>query len=1002
MKPTLKKSLTILMLLFVSLTTKAQTILANFEDIPVGTKWTMWQKEGNSISSTATVEVDPTNPNNHILHIRLKDWGTFPEFNVPSEYAGIAILSKYKSVRFRLYRTASETDDYKQMHVYYGNDQIYADQSYPQQGNRREWQNRSYDLKNIKESNTSTKLRLGLHHASSDYYIDDVALYGPFDDYKEIADGILNICKKNTSSDYSVYTTPTLIPEEKSLTVYTSRYTDFYAPLAGKGTLNIYSGGERTYIGEHVNKKYADWSLFTGDVHVYPYKEVETSAGFYGLVMATNGKTFSPENIKACIEEGKVCSSFDNNRVFLHKGAAIAMENGTRAARYGELNTEADSRLYGYYKNTSGTGAYYLIGNLNTDATLAGLISPTDNTSSQNLGIIKEGKGTYRLTSKNNLMPGGIRVIGGRFNVNGDAKCPVTIFKSSIFGGTGSVYGNIDNYGILEPGDKNDSNISGIGTLKATLLIAHPASTYRVKIKSADEHDALSLSGDVKFSKNCEDFTTSNESPRLRVILAEDYNLSVGDEIEVLTAKTKTEADTWQWNVIFPSHFTWTMEERTLSDGRYAVVLKVTSLVDDPDNAGNDDIKDGDDDDDDKKDDDKTTYHDDGDTHSLREYADEAGVRIGMAVSSYIDINNSNDARTKLIKSNFNMVVPENNLKFESVEPSQNYFSYGEGDKLVNFAKQNNMYMRGHTLAWHNQLAQWVSSDGKKNDKNWTKKQLLDILKNHIMNVVGHYKGKISEWDVVNECLDDDQSIVRTNPDGYKLRQQSVWTIVCGEEFIDSAFVWAHRADPDAKLILNDYDNEFMGQAKALAFYNLAKRLKKDGRPIDGVGFQCHLNAGKVDHNALRNNIARYADLGLSCTITELDLGIDDITEASLQQQARDYKKIIDTAMSQPHCRSVLIWGLTDDMSWRSSSPLIWDNENKAKPAFYAVRAGLHDIGTGINAPVMEESGIDGASLLRTEYYSINGIRITEPSGLCIMRKVYSNGTTTSKTILRK
>lgn len=996
MKKSLTTSILSLTLSLSSLTTNAQTIIANFDDIAIGTKWTMWGVYGTS-SSTATVEADPKNANNHVLHIKVKEWNTFPEFSIPEEYAGSAILGKFNTVRFRLYRSTSETDDYKQVHIYYGSDQIYADQSYPYQGDKGVWQSRSYDLKNIPESSTATKMRLGIHHENSDYYIDDVALYGPFDDYKEIESGILNICTKNTSSSYTTYTTPTFIPEGKSLTVYTSRYTDFYAPLAGSGTLNIYAGGERSYIGEHTNKKYADWSLFTGDVHVYPYKEVETTAGFYGLVMATNGKTFSPENINACIEEGKVCSSFTDSRVFLHDGAAIAMENGTRAARYGELTTEAGSRLYGYYR-TNASGSYYLIGNLGTDATLAGLIAPMEN--SQKLGIIKEGMGTYRLTSKGNIIPGGIRVTAGRFNVCGDANCPVYIFKSSVFGGNGTVNGTIDNYGILEPGDKTEDNISGIGTLSATSLIAHPASTYRVKIKSATEHDALKLSGDVKFSKNTQDFQTSEDSPRLRIILDEDHSLSVGDEIEVLSAKTKSDADAWQWDVIFPSHLSWTMEERTSDEG-YAVILKVTSLDDDPENAGNDNVKDGDDQEEEEEKDD-TTYSDDGDNTPLRQYADQAGVRLGVAVSSYVDINNSSDARTQLIKKHFNMVVPENNLKFDSVEPSRNYFSYGGGDAVANLAKANNMYMRGHTLAWHNQLPQWVSVDGKKNDKDWTKQQLLDILKNHIMNVVGHYKGKIAEWDVVNECLDDDQSIVRNNPDGYKLRQQSIWTTVTEEEFIDSAFVWAHRADPDAKLILNEYGNEFKGEAKSEAFYNLVKRLLKDGRPIHGVGFQCHLNAGKINHKALRENIERYADLGLSCVITELDLGIDDLKEASLQQQARDFKKIIDTAMSQPHCRSVLIWGLTDDASWRTSNPLLWNSSNTAKPAFYAVRAGVRETATGITSPTIPEASASdlNGSLLRTEWYSLDGIRISTPRGLCIQRSIYANGKVISKAIL--
>ena len=147
----------------------------------------------------------------------------------------------------------------------------------------------------------------------------------------------------------------------------------------------------------------------------------------------------------------------------------------------------------------------------------------------------------------------------------------------------------------------------------------------------------------------------------------------------------------------------------------------------------------------------------------------------------------------------------------------------------------------------------------------------MQILENHITNVVKHFKGKVSEWDVVNECLDDDQTTIRSNPDGYDLRT-SVWTRAIGEDFIDSAFVYAHRADPDVLLYLNDYGVELQGKAKSMAFYNLAMRLKKSGIPIDGVGLQCHFSIGDVDSVKLDNTIRKFAEAGLKCIITELDM----------------------------------------------------------------------------------------------------------------------------------
>ena len=120
-----------------------------------------------------------------------------------------------------------------------------------------------------------------------------------------------------------------------------------------------------------------------------------------------------------------------------------------------------------------------------------------------------------------------------------------------------------------------------------------------------------------------------------------------------------------------------------------------------------------------------------------------------------------------------------------------------------------------------------------------------------------HYKGKVKEWDVVNECLDDDQTAVRTNPDAYELRT-TVWLRAIGEDYIDSAFVYARQADPNALLYLNDYGVELQGKAKSAAFYNLALRLKNSDIPIDGVGLQCHFSIGDVDSVKLENTIKRF------------------------------------------------------------------------------------------------------------------------------------------------
>jgi GH35 family endo-1,4-beta-xylanase len=205
-----------------------------------------------------------------------------------------------------------------------------------------------------------------------------------------------------------------------------------------------------------------------------------------------------------------------------------------------------------------------------------------------------------------------------------------------------------------------------------------------------------------------------------------------------------------------------------------------------------------------------------------------------------------------------------------------------------------------------------------------------------------HYKGKVREWDVVNECLDDNQTSVYTNPDSYNLRKQSVWQVAIGDDYIDSAFVFAHRADPDAILYLNDYGVELQGKAKTAAFYNLAVRLKNDGIPIDGVGLQCHFSIGDVDSVKLDNTIKRFGEAGLKCIITELDMGVPSTSEADLLEQARNYRVITDIMLNHDNCPSMLIWGIKDNDSWREgSNPLLYTAGLDKKPAWFAVRSAL-------------------------------------------------------------
>ena len=771
----------------------------------------------------------------------------------------------------------------------------------------------------------------------------------------------IDISGDNTDKTATQYSTPLTIADSETVDVKMARYSYFSSKITGTGRLNIHAGGERAYLGNS-DKKWNEWGDYTGPVHIYPYRDNCPSASMYAAVLMNGGKQFSADNI----ELNKVNRSLENNTVTLHEGATLCTEANTAGSgfRIGALNTEVGSTLQGYMKN--GRSAYYMLGLTNTDFTLAGRIAPADYRDDTMLGIIKEGTGTMTITGNSNYLSGALRILDGRVMIMNDRKAAETgklrgalgakpsdqdaiafVFSKGVLGGTGSIGGSVDNYGTIEPG------ADGIGLLtiknyaaeKNANLFLHPGSTLRFEIASTTVFDQLYVAGEVKYSKTTEDFMTSDAMPIIDVVVADDADLKVGDEITILTDNGKVSND-WHFNVR-ANKYTWEIVEfqfwRNPDIRQFTLRLVSLDNMAGPDTPDNPEIP-------------ESTmgafYNDPGidemaDKKSLKYYANQNGKCIGTAISLYKnDLTNSSLAETEAVGFQFNMLVAENEMKPEAFGGQNgkfNLYNSTDASKIVNFARTKKMAMRGHCLVWNQQSPTWISSDGgKTNDKNWTRQQALDIMKNHITNVVGFYKGKVREWDVVNECLDDNQPAVRTNPEGYDMKKNCVWQQAIGDDYVDSAFVYAHQADPDAELYLNDYGVELQGKAKSAAFYNLAVRMKNAGIPIDGVGLQCHFSIGDVDSLRLDQTVSRFEEVGLKCIITELDMGIPDTSDASLEEQARSYRVITDIMLNHDNCPSMVIWGLKDNNSWReSSSPLLFTAQLDKKPAYYAVRSAL-------------------------------------------------------------
>jgi endo-1,4-beta-xylanase len=316
---------------------------------------------------------------------------------------------------------------------------------------------------------------------------------------------------------------------------------------------------------------------------------------------------------------------------------------------------------------------------------------------------------------------------------------------------------------------------------------------------------------------------------------------------------------------------------------------------------------------------------------TLRQAAEKNGFLVGAAVDPGWLYGNQQYA--DLTPAQFNIVTPDNSMKFERIHPERDFYDFSEGDRVVDFALQNDQVVHGHPLVWDTQLPPWIWKAYKSNS--FSRAEWMAILRGYIKTVVGHYQGRVQIWDVVNEAIADDGSLRNT-----------IWLETIGPEYIALAFQWAHEADPNAILLYNDGGGEGMNR-KSEGIYSLVQGLVQAGVPIDGVGLQMHVWLdGPPSASDLAENIRRLNDLGLQVHITEMDVRTQYSTasvEEKLAQQAEMYRYILKTCLQAADCRSLATWGVTDKQSWipwytgNPDMPLLFDQNNQPKPAYYAV-----------------------------------------------------------------
>jgi endo-1,4-beta-xylanase len=289
------------------------------------------------------------------------------------------------------------------------------------------------------------------------------------------------------------------------------------------------------------------------------------------------------------------------------------------------------------------------------------------------------------------------------------------------------------------------------------------------------------------------------------------------------------------------------------------------------------------------------------------------------------------------IVANCQMVVAEGEMKWGDIRPTRGEYRFEKADAIIDFARQNRLEVRGHTLAWYGGLPAWTNEIAGRAE---AERELVD----HIKTVVSRYRGAIPSWDVVNEPLVD-------FPEGAGSLRPCVWTKYLGADYIPTALRTTAALDPDTRLVLNEYDVEFKGPrfaARRKALLQLLRSLRDKDVPLHGVGLQAHLFADRaIDRDGLQAFLSEIKALKLDVLITELDVVDYELPGKVSERDALVAVKageFLSAVFEVVRPKAILTWGLSDRYTWvpiwfkrpdgMPNRPLPLDADLKRKPLF--------------------------------------------------------------------
>lgn len=350
------------------------------------------------------------------------------------------------------------------------------------------------------------------------------------------------------------------------------------------------------------------------------------------------------------------------------------------------------------------------------------------------------------------------------------------------------------------------------------------------------------------------------------------------------------------------------------------------------------------------------------DIESLKDvYADY--FTIGCATTAAELAPNS---AQNLIKKHYNSITPGNEMKPDALLDYDATIASGSNvdpqvdltsaRSILNFARDNNIPVRGHVLVWHQQTPDWFFRENYEAGGAWASEEVMtQRLENYIKNVFAALAEEYPDvnfyaYDVVNECYLDNGNLREPGANNGS-QQTSPWMQIYGDdEYIELAFTYARKYAPEGtKLYYNDFNEYIDGKTNAMC--ELATRLSAKG-VLDGLGLQSHLDVGFPSASAYRKAMEKFVATGVDIQVTELDITTSDTSEAGLEKQAQIYSDIMDVCVDYADSISaVVFWGITDDTSWRGDRlPLLFNGDYTAKPSYYAIIDGIESTGTTTTA----------------------------------------------------